>query len=200
MFLTNNNCYKAGLQLDLKGIMVHSTGADNPSLKRYVQPDDGKLGRNSNNNDWNRAKPGNRNVCVHAFIGLLSDGVTVATYQTLPWNMRGWHGGKKAANDNYIGFEICEDGDPKNGGYDNNYFQKVYQEAVELSAGLCAKFGISPDSQTLIDHSEGYKKGIASNHSDVAHWFNVFGKSMNTFRTDVQQLLNDADKMQGINI
>lgn len=44
--------------------MVHSTGANNPNLRRYVQPDDGVLGVNSNQNDWNR--PG-LEVCVHAF-------------------------------------------------------------------------------------------------------------------------------------
>ena len=36
--LTNNNCYKAGVKMIPKGIMVHSTGANNPNLKRYVQP------------------------------------------------------------------------------------------------------------------------------------------------------------------
>ena len=33
-----------------KGIMVHSTGAENPWLKRYVGPDDGLLGKNQYNN------------------------------------------------------------------------------------------------------------------------------------------------------
>ena len=46
-------------------------------------------------------------VCVHAFIGKLADS-SIATYQTLPWNYRGWHAGGKA-NDTHIGFEICED-------------------------------------------------------------------------------------------
>ena len=34
--------------------MVHSTGANNPYLRRYVQPDDGELGKNRYDNDWNR--------------------------------------------------------------------------------------------------------------------------------------------------
>ena len=63
--------------------MVHSTGANNPWLKRYVGPDDGLLGKNQYNNHWNQ--PMDREVCVHAFIGKLADG-TVATYQTLPWD------------------------------------------------------------------------------------------------------------------
>lgn len=50
-----------------QGVMIHSTGAENPNLRRYVQPDDGTLGVNPNGNDWNR--PG-LDVAVHAFIGL----------------------------------------------------------------------------------------------------------------------------------
>lgn len=37
-----------------RGVMIHSTGAENPNLRRYVQPDDGTLGVNPNGNDWNR--------------------------------------------------------------------------------------------------------------------------------------------------
>lgn len=51
--------------------MIHSTGAENPNLRRYVQPDDGTLGVNPNGNDWNR--PG-LDVAVHAFIGLTRSG------------------------------------------------------------------------------------------------------------------------------
>ena len=39
--------------MKIKGIMVHSTGVNNPYLKRYVQPNDGKLGKNQNGNHWN---------------------------------------------------------------------------------------------------------------------------------------------------
>lgn len=46
-------------------------------------------------------------MCVHTFIGKLKDG-SIATYQTLPWNHRGWHAGG-GANNTHIGFEICED-------------------------------------------------------------------------------------------
>ena len=79
LIFVNNPCYKAGRTIVPKGIMVHSTGANNPTLKRYVGPDDGLLGRNLYNNHWNQDKPGARQVCVHAFIGKLADG-SVATY------------------------------------------------------------------------------------------------------------------------
>ena len=181
LIFTENACYKAGRKIKVKGIMVHSTGANNPWLKRYVGPDDGKLGKNQYNNHWNTYHPGGREVCVHGFIGKLADG-SIATYQTLPWDHRGWHAGG-SANDTHIGFEICEDGLS-----DKTYFNKVYREAVELCAYLCKQYGLT--EQNIICHSEGYKKGIASNHGDVMHWFPKHGKSMDTFRADVKVLLN----------
>ena len=47
LILTENECYKTGRKIKPKGIMVHSTGANNPYLRRYVGPDDGLLGRTS---------------------------------------------------------------------------------------------------------------------------------------------------------
>ena len=181
LIFTENACYKAGRKITVKGIMVHSTGANNPWLKRYVGPDDGLLGKNKYNNHWNTHHPGGREVCVHGFIGKLADG-TIATYQTLPWDHRGWHAGG-SANNTHIGFEICEDGLA-----DGAYFAKVYKEAVELCVYLCKLYGLT--EQNIICHSEGYRKGVASNHGDVMHWFPKHGKSMDTFRADVKLLLN----------
>jgi hypothetical protein len=182
LLLTKNNCYIAGVKLTPVGIMVHSTGANNPWLSRYVGPDDGLLGANKHNNHWNQPKPDGRSVCVHAFIGKLTDG-TVAPYQTLPWNMRGWHAGG-TANNTHIGFEICE-----NGTNDADYFDKAYREAVELCAMLCRMFSIKPEWPGLICHSEGNTLGIASAHGDVMHWFPKYGKNMDTFRADVKKAL-----------
>lgn len=185
LILTENACYKAGRKITVKGIMVHSTGANNPWLKRYVGPDDGKLGKNQYNNHWNTYHPGGREVCVHGFIGKLADG-TVATYQCLPWDHRGWHAGG-SANNTHIGFEICEDDLT-----DGAYFSKVYKEAVELCAYLCKQYGLT--EKNIICHSEGYKQGVASNHGDVMHWFPKHGKSMDTFRAEVKALLTTDAK------
>ena len=187
LILTENACYKAGKTMTPKGIMVHSTGANNPWLKRYIGPDDGLLGKNAYGNHWNMDKPGGRSVCVHAFIGKLHDG-SIATYQTLSWNMRGWHAGG-SANESYIGFEICEDNLT-----DTSYFSAVYKEAVELCVYLCRQFGLT--EKNIICHSEGYKLGIASNHADVMHWFPRHGKSMDTFRADVKAGLIAEDAPQ----
>lgn len=189
LIFTNNACYKAGRTITPKGIMVHSTGANNPSLKRYVGPDDGLLGENQYNNHWNQDKPDGRQVCVHGFIGKLADG-SIATYQTLPWNRRGWHAGG-SANNTHIGFEICEDA------LSNSvYFSKVYTEAVELCVYLCKQYGLT--EKDIICHSEGHKLGIASNHADVMHWFPKHGKSMDTFREAVKTRLAANDTPEPI--
>ena len=191
---TENRCYKTGATIKPKGVMVHSTGANNPNLRRYVQPVSttpdragllARLGTNPNGNHWNRA---GLSVCVHGFIGKLADG-SVAAVQTLPWNRRGWHAGDgssgRSANDSHISFEICEDGldDP-------DYFARAYREAVELTALLCREYGLDPLADgVVICHQEGYRRGIASNHGDVLHWFPRFGKSMDDFRADVAAVL-----------
>lgn len=186
VYLSKNECMTRGTTMAPKGVMVHSTGANNPYIRRYVQPDNGKLGKNKYNNDWNR--PGVYK-CVHAFIGKLADG-TVDICQTMPWNQRGWHAGNgtsgKSANDGYISFEICEDGLA-----DCEYFNKVYAKAVELTAYLCKLYGWDPEEDgRVICHSEGYRRGIASQHGDVEHWFPKFGKSMNDFRKDVKEYMS----------
>lgn len=57
---TQSTCYKGTRKMAVKGVLWHSTGANNPWLKRYVQPSDNDpnrdellklLGRNSNGND-----------------------------------------------------------------------------------------------------------------------------------------------------
>lgn len=186
LFLTHNACYKAGRTIVPQGIMVHSTGANNPWLRRYVGPDDGLLGKNRNNNHWNQERPGGRQVCVHAFIGRLADG-SIATYQTLPWHHRAWHCGRGlrgSGNDTHISFEICEDSLT-----DASYFRKVYNEAVELCVYLCKLYGL-PEAG-IISHSEGFRLGIASNHADVSHWFPRHGESMDSFRAAVRRRLTE---------
>lgn len=181
--LTDNDCYKAGRTISPKGVMVHSTGANNPDVSRYV-PGDDEIGRNRYDNHWNRT---GMTKCVHAFVGKFADG-GVGTVQTLPWNWRGWHAGG-AANNTHIGFEICEDGLT-----DASYFQAVYREAVELTAYLCGEYGLDPLADgVVICHQEGYQRGVASNHADVLHWFPKMGKTMDDFRADVARAMKGGD-------
>ena len=199
---TNSDCYKSGTIQQSVGVQVHSTGANNPYLKRYVQPNDGLLGANKNGNSHNR--PG-VDVCASAYIGKLSDG-TVAVYQALPWNMRCWISGKgKNGNANrmgYIGYEICED-DLINESYFNNAVMGV---AVNLTAHLCEIMNVKPsdvvasypegDALAVMDHSELNAKGLASGHSDITHWLRRYGKRMKDFRQAVQQAMDEGVEVE----
>lgn len=187
--LKNNDCYKAGKTITPRGVMIHSTGANNPHLSRYV-PGNDEIGRNTGGNHWDMS---GTTACVHAFVGKLADG-NVGVVQTLPWNRRGWHAGKGSrgtANDTHISFEICEDGLQ-----DASYFSAVYQAAVELTADLCKQYGLDPEVDgVVICHSEGHAREIASNHADVMHWFPIHGKGMNTFRADVARVMEGEKEM-----
>lgn len=195
LIFTESDCYKEGMAkkqfIKPIALMWHSTGANNPYLKRYVGPDDGLLGKNIYNNHWNQ--PRDRRVCYHAFVGKLKDD-TIASYQVLPWDLRGWHSGSgKNGNGNslgYIGICICEDNLK-----DKAYAMAVYQEAVEFSAYICKLYGLDPLGKNrhglpvVLDHASAHKLGIASNHGDVLHWFGRYGITLDKIRRDVWALL-----------
>lgn len=184
-YQTNNPCYKAGKKITPSGIVVHSTGANNPNLKRYVGPDDGILGKNTNGNHWNTAKA---NKCMHAFIGKVADG-SIMVYQTLPWDYRCWgvgSGKKGSYNSSHIQFEICEDDLT-----DEKYYNETFQKAKQLCAFLCEKYGISVDN--IVGHYEAAEAGYGSNHADPRHWQKKHGGSMAQFRADVKAMLGQVD-------
>ena len=181
-YLKNNSCYKAGRNIGKKkGIIVHSTGAVNKSLKRYIQPDDGILGKNKYENDWNQS---GISKCVHAMIGEVSDG-SVRVYETLPYNYACWgcgSGSKGSYNyspNGHIQFEILE-GEKS----DTTYFKKAWKTAVEYCVWLCKTYGF--DETDIVSHNEAHDKGYATNHGDADSYFKLFNKTMNDFRKEVR--------------
>lgn len=194
--LTKNTCYRRNLeQSDNRyalfqsrgplGVMLHSTGANNPTLRRYLGPDDGVIGENAYGNHWNRPEV---TACAHAFIGLDVEG-NVRTYQTLPWNYRGWHCAA-VGNDTHVSIEICEDGLE-----DEGYQTQCFRQAAELTAELCRRYDLDPLAEgVVLDHAEGYSAGIASNHGDVGHWLKKLGKTMDGFRQEVARLLAETEE------
>ncbi len=186
LLLTKNDCYKSNNKIKPIGIVVHSTGANNPYLKRYIGPDDGIIGVNKNNNTWNRS---GIKKCVHAMIGKDKMG-KVQVYQTLPFNIAAWGVGKGIKGSyNYnptahIQFEICEDDLT-----DETYFNEAFNNAIELCVYLCQEYNLKPS--TIISHNEAYQKGYASNHRDCNHWLKKFNKDMDWFRNEVDKKLNN---------
>ena len=174
-YLTQSGCYKAGKHITVKGLMIHSVGCPQPKADVFMK-------------NWNRA---DANACVHAIVEPDGD-----VYQLLPWDFRGWHCGG-SANNTHIGVEMTEPAtiryaggaswaETGNGENTKNHVLATYRYAVELFAYLCRQFGLDPLADgVIISHSEGCKRGIASNHGDVEHLWSKFGLSMGQFRKDI---------------
>ena len=208
---TQSTCYKGTNKMTVKGVLWHSTAANNPTLKRYVQPSDKKpaadtyskakwleiLGKNKYNNDMNHI---DRQMGMNAWIGELADG-TVTTIQTMPWDYRPWgcaSGKKGSCNNGWIQFEICEDDLT-----DKKYFEAIYKEACEFTAYICDMYNLDPKGSVMMNgvkvpvilcHQDSYKLGLGNNHGDVYHWFKKYGKDMNDVRNDVAKILADSKK------
>lgn len=204
-YFTDNNCMKKEKRtITPVGIIVHSTGANNPNLKRYVQPSTTDeeyeylidvIGKNKNNNSHNRS---GSSKSMHYYIGKTSFG-GVEIVKTLPHNIACWGCGK-GSNGSYnyhpnghIQFEVCED-DLKS----EEYFNECYKKIIELCCHICEEENLSPS--TIISHKEAHIKGYATNHKDIDHWFNKYGKTMNDLRVDVekQMLKNNYLEFEGI--
>jgi len=186
-YMKNNPCYINARVTDKQGIMLHTTGATNKFLSRYVAPDDGTIGKNKYNNDWNRTTLNGEplGLAVHGFIGESKMGDVLA-YNVIPYEYETWNCGG-SGNQTHISWEICE-GNPT----DKVYFDKAWNVAVTAFAEICIQYGWGINRIT--SHVEGYKRGIASNHGDPNIYFSHFGKTMRDFRLAVKDKINTIKK------
>ena len=159
------------------GIIIHSTGADNPNLKRYVNAPE-ICGVNPYKNYFDRP---DSNVCPHAAIGKDKNGEVKAA-KLLPGNVGCWgcgSGSKGSYNYSpaYIQIEIAEDALN-----DRAYFEESFGLAADLCQRLMKNYPtIKPGN--IISHKEACARGYASNHGDPEHWLARFGKNMDWFRS-----------------
>ena len=190
-YQTKNPCYRKGTPMKPVGIVVHSTGANNPHLCRYVDCPEW-LGGNRYGNHWNRPEAA---TLVHGAIGLDKEGI-VTVVNTLPYTMAAWGVGKGSRGSyNYdptghIQFEMCEDDltDP-------SYFDQVMGTAVAYCAQLCREYGLAAES--IVSHKEAHAQGYASNHGDPENWMGRFGMTMEDFRARVRAKLKGEVTIMG---
>ena len=190
-YQTKNPCYRKGTPMKPVGIVVHSTGANNPHLCRYVDCPE-RLGVNRYGNHWNRPEAA---TLVHGAIGLDKEGF-VTVVNTLPYTMAAWGVGKGSRGSyNYdptghIQFEMCEDDltDP-------SYFDQVMGTAVAYCAQLCREYGLAAES--IVSHKEAHALGYASNHGDPENWMGRFGMTMEDFRARVRAKLKGEVTIMG---
>lgn len=185
-FLTKNRWYESGKTIPMTGIVVHSSGANNPNLCRYVGSSP-ILGENLYGNHWDTP---DQPYGMHAFVGKTADG-TVEAVQTLPWNSFLWgcgSGSKGSFNGTHIQFEICEDTT------DPAYTRQAFAAAADLCAFLCRECSIPVDN--IVGHGEAHKLGYASAHVDPEHWWSRYGLDMTTFRQMVSERLEEVDAVR----
>lgn len=173
---TKNRCYQQGRKVNHTGILVHSTGAVNRELRRYVDAPD-RLGKNQYNNHWNTEKA---DKAVHAFIGYDKD-EKIIVVECLPLDISCWGSGSGkngSFNRTHIQFEICQGSDT-----DAAYYKAAITVAEKYCAHLCKERGWTADD--IISHKEAAEAGKASNHGDPDSWMKKFGDSMDDFRARV---------------
>lgn len=180
---TENRCYKQGKKNKAIGIVVHSTGAVNRNLSRYVDSPD-RLGKNRYGNHWNTAEA---DKCMHAFIGYDKDQKVIAV-QTLPYDFNCWGSGKGkngSYNSTHLQFEICQGSNT-----DEAYYREAVKCAEEYCAHLCQMHGWTADC--IVSHREAAVAGYASNHGDPESWMKHFDDDMDKFRARVAALLGET--------
>lgn len=184
-YMPDSKWYRQSGAFTPKGLLWHDTGADNPWLKRYVQPADNDpnrdeliklIGKNTYGNDWEHGGK-DKDAGLNCWVGKLQDG-KVTTLQAGPWTKRPWGCGARKSgyslNDTHIQWEICQDAK-----HDKAYFADVYEESVQISAYLCKMFKIDPHGiimyrgikvPTIVCHWDSYILGCGSGHGDIYDW------------------------------
>ncbi len=186
-FAENNACYIENEALTVKGLMLHSVGASQPSARIFAR-------------NYNVQYPYGSAICPHAFIQ--SDGTV---YQILPWDTVGWHSGG-SSNETHIGVEMCEPDTITYTGANEftldspeeakQYVDDTYNRAITLFARLCIEYNLNPlEDGVIISHSEGCALGVASNHGDPEYLWRGVGLpyTMDTFRAAVAVRMDELN-------
>ena len=151
--------------------------------------------------------------CVHAFIDANIDAGTAGTVtQIVPWDYQVYHCGG-SFNDTHIGVEICEpDANTITYGKKSKIKEflnltktrqtvdATYKSAVNLFASLCIEYDLDPleskeNPHVIVSHSEGYKYGKASNHSDPEHlWIQLYEAEKSLLEIEEKNAVSEEAK------
>lgn len=184
-YAVENGAYTANKKHTGEGCVNHSVGCAQPSVDVFFKH------MNLASCGWG----------VNALIGDFHKGegriLLVLKPETRPWGCGA--GSKGSWNNSRVQWEICEPaGHTYAGGtmigYDvaknQEYFDRMWKLVVAWNVYMADYFGYDPDK--IADHSESYKAGYGSNHSDVMQWWPKHGKSMQALRDEVKAIL-EAD-------
>lgn len=191
-FLTQNPYFNDGKWIlgdDLTGFMLHSVGVGQPDPMVFIR-------------SWDR--PDYTSAGINGFIGAEEIYLTASCLDTPGRVKRMPHGGKRAVNDHYIGFEMTEPAQIRyttganftvsNRAAAQEFVKQTYANAVTLFADLCAFHGKDPlQPGVIVSHNEAGLQGLATGHVDPEHLWRGLGMNltMDGFRRDV------ADRLAG---
>lgn len=180
--ITNSDVWPSTRTIRPDGLVLHSTAI--PGYDAYA------IQQNFN-------RP-NRGASIHAAV----DDVLVV--QCLPWTKRAGHvgsGTNGSFNNSHIGVEMCE---PLGIVYNSNasaiisynppagYFDRIWNNAVELFAMLCMEYDLNPlGRNVIVSHAEAHALGYGDNHADPDHWLRMEGRTMNDFRQAVNDRIEE---------
>lgn len=185
-YATQNPAYKSGRTIKPAGCVNHSVGCAQPAVDVFFKA-------------MNKADAG---WGVNAIIGDFHKGdgriLLVMGLTTRPWGCGSGRNG--SWNNTKIQWEICEPAGHTYAcgsmiGYDvaknQAYFDRMWKMVVAWNVYLIKKFGYPVSG--ISDHTESYKAGYGSDHSDVMQWWPKHGKSMDALRKEVQQILDGEE-------
>lgn len=119
---------------------------------------------------------GERGASAHGFVD------RYGYIQTIPYTEVAWHAGP-TANRKYIGIELCH-------AESKDEFDKIWNNAVEVFAGIFGYFGWEVSEETLPTHRDVSLKWGETDHTDPIGYFRKFGKTAEDFREDVKRKIN----------
>lgn len=181
-YATNNGAYKANGRHTGQGCVNHSVGCAQPRADVF----------------FNLMDTASAGWGVNAILGDFHEGegkiILTLKPETKPWGCGS--GSKGSWNSSKVQWEICEPaGHTYAGGTminynvakNQEYFDRMWKMVVAWNVYMADYFGYPVTG--ISDHSESYKAGYGSNHSDVMQWWPKHGKSMDALRAEVAAIL-----------
>lgn len=159
--------------LSIKGAVLHETA--NPGDSALLE--------------WKYFNSGDRQASAHAFVDALE------IIQFVPWTEQSWHAGR-TANRQFIGVEMCHT-------LDGQKFEEIWKKTVWLFGHIFTKiampaiYTVTPFN--LMSHAEVSNAWKETDHMDPISYINKYGKTMYTFRKEVQESINDFLFVRAVN-
>jgi len=161
---------RSSKKLNAVGMVLHETATQGATAQNEF-------------NYFNKNKVG---ASAHAFVDWNE------SVQFIPWDEQAWHA-KNPANQMFIGVEMCrpKDSDPKKLEKMNIVYNASIEDFARVFKYILNINKITKDN--LMSHDEVRLKWNNTTHTDPTSYLKEISKSMDVFRQDVQNKLNQLN-------